>query len=228
MMKDHIFNKQKMRHQPSGLIISPRYQDVNSCEIQKTNCTWLMVTHETCGKDDVMTALAKATGDAVLKFEPFVLHVLCQELQDAQLLHSVAIDSGFRNSGITVGRGGKIMMAVRSTHCLEVPLSHKGKVMVSEEYIEFLIHTANRKMEENARRIDRFYKCLQLALGTAGSATSSPAAERERSRSMYVRRRKRKNFREPGLPTAAEGLSEDLEPEDNTESNLDVFAGITI
>ncbi|KFU87310.1 tRNA wybutosine-synthesizing protein 3, partial [Chaetura pelagica] len=96
-----------------------------------------------------MTALEKATGDVVFKFEPFVLHVLCQELQDAQLLHSVAVGAGFRNSGITVGRGGKITVAVRSTHCLEVPLSHKGKLMVSEEYIEFLIHVANQKMEEN-------------------------------------------------------------------------------
>ncbi|NXY15884.1 TYW3 protein, partial [Atrichornis clamosus] len=96
-----------------------------------------------------MTALEKATGDVVFKFEPFVLHVLCQELRDAQLLHSVAVDSGFRNSGITVGRGGKITMAVRSTHCLEVPLSHKGRLMVSEEYIEFLVHVANQKMEEN-------------------------------------------------------------------------------
>ncbi|NXP03257.1 TYW3 protein, partial [Thinocorus orbignyianus] len=97
-----------------------------------------------------MTALEKATGDVVLKFEPFVLHVLCQELQDAQLLQPpAAIDSGFRNSGISVGKGGKIVMAVRSTHCLEVPLSHKGKLMVSEEYIEFLIHVANQKMEEN-------------------------------------------------------------------------------
>ncbi|NXH16127.1 TYW3 protein, partial [Bucco capensis] len=96
-----------------------------------------------------MTALQKATGDAVLKFEPFVLHVLCQELRDAQLLHSVAVESGFRNSGITVGRGGKTMMAVRSTHCLEVPLTRQGRLMVSEEYIEFLIHIANQKMEEN-------------------------------------------------------------------------------
>ncbi|XP_057263142.1 tRNA wybutosine-synthesizing protein 3 homolog isoform X1 [Pezoporus wallicus] len=133
--------------------------DAQSCGIQKTNCAWLLVTHETCAKEDVMTALEKATGDAVLKFEPFVLHVLCQELQDAQLLHSVAVNSGFRNSGITVGRGGKIMMAVRSTHCLEVPLSHKGKLMVSEEYMEFLIDVANRKMEENTRRID---SCLLL------------------------------------------------------------------
>lgn len=52
--------------------------------------------------------------------------------------------------------------AVRSTHCLEVPLSHKGRLMVSEEYIEFLVHVANQKMEENIRRIDRFVRIHQF------------------------------------------------------------------
>ncbi|EMP33207.1 tRNA wybutosine-synthesizing protein 3 like protein [Chelonia mydas] len=80
-----------------------------------------------------MTALQKATGDAVFKFEPFILHVQCQELQDAQLL------------------------AVRSTHCLEVPLSHMGQLMVTEEYVDFLVQIANRKMEENMKRIDRSF-----------------------------------------------------------------------
>ncbi|XP_054254954.1 tRNA wybutosine-synthesizing protein 3 homolog [Indicator indicator] len=121
----------------------------------KKDCRWLMVTHERVPKTPCLAALEKSTGDVVLKFEPFVPHVLCQELQDAQLLHSVAINSGFRNSGITVGRGGKVMMAVQSTHCLEVPLTHKGKLMVSEEYFEFLVHIANGKMEEKTRRIDR-------------------------------------------------------------------------
>ncbi|XP_075567017.1 tRNA wybutosine-synthesizing protein 3 homolog [Pelecanus crispus] len=196
--------------------------------IQKKNCTWLMVTHEMCIKDDVMTALEKATGDVVLKFEPFVLHVLCQELQDAQLLHSVAIDSGFRNSGITVGRGGKIMMAVRSTHCLEVPLSHKGKLMVSEEYIEFLIHAANRKMEENTRRIDRLYKSLELALGTAVSANTSPSDETDKNRSVYFHRRKRKTIQEQNVHTSPKDHNEELEPEDDTEINLEIFAEIMI
>ncbi|XP_035747718.1 tRNA wybutosine-synthesizing protein 3 homolog isoform X2 [Egretta garzetta] len=187
-----------------------------------------MVTHEVCIKDDVMTALEKATGDVVLKFEPFILHVLCQELQDAQLLHAVAIDSGFRNSGITVGRGGKIMMAVRSTHCLEVPLSHKGKLMVSEEYIEFLIHVANRKMEENTRRIDRFYKCLELALKTAVGADSSPSEETEKDRSVYIHRRKRKTVQEQDVHTSTKDHKEELEPEDDSESNLDIFAEIVV
>ncbi|XP_010121081.1 PREDICTED: tRNA wybutosine-synthesizing protein 3 homolog, partial [Chlamydotis macqueenii] len=202
--------------------------DANSRQIQKKSCTWLLVAHDTCTKDDVMTALEKATGDVVLKFEPFVLHVLCQELQDAQLLHSAAIDSGFRNSGITVGRGGKIMMAVRSTLCLEVPLSHKGKLMVSEEYIEFLIRVANRKMEENTRRIDRFYTSLELALKTAVSANNSPSEETEKNRSVYIHRRKRKTIREQGAHTSPKDHSEELEPDDDTESNLGIFAEIMI
>ncbi|XP_029412270.1 tRNA wybutosine-synthesizing protein 3 homolog isoform X2 [Nannospalax galili] len=79
-------------------------------------------------------------------------------------VHSVAVTSGFRNSGITVGKRGKMMLAVRSTHGLEVPLSHKGKLMVTEEYVEFLLNIANQKMEENKRRIGRFYDCLQHAM----------------------------------------------------------------
>ncbi|XP_073859781.1 tRNA wybutosine-synthesizing protein 3 homolog isoform X9 [Macaca fascicularis] len=127
---------------------------INGFEVQKQNCGWLLVTHKPCEKDDVIVALKKANGDATLKFEPFILHVQCQQLQDARILHSVAIDSGFRNSGITVGKRGKIMLAVRSTHGLEVPLSHKGKLMVTEEYIDFLLNVANQKMEENKKRIE--------------------------------------------------------------------------
>uniref|UniRef100_A0A8C3LPB3 tRNA wybutosine-synthesizing protein 3 homolog n=1 Tax=Chrysolophus pictus TaxID=9089 RepID=A0A8C3LPB3_CHRPC len=175
-----------------------------------------------------MAALGNATGNVVFKFEPFVLHVQCQELQDAQLLHSVAIESGFKNSGITVGRGGKIMMAVRSAHCLEVPLSHMGKLMVSEEYIEFLVHVANQKMEENARRIDRFYKHLEAALEAAGGVSSSPSTDTGQVHAVYVRRRKRKTAREQDVLPSPEGRNEELEPGDDPEGSLDIFAGITL
>ncbi|XP_014748048.1 PREDICTED: tRNA wybutosine-synthesizing protein 3 homolog isoform X2 [Sturnus vulgaris] len=172
--------------------------DTDGTGVQKKNCTWLLVTHEPCAKGDVMTALEKATGDAVFKFEPFVLHVLCRELQDAQLL------------------------AVRSTHCLEVPLSHKGRLMVSEEYIEFLVHVANQKMEENIRRIDRFQKGLELALEAAVPADTLFPEGPEKSHSVYVHRRKRQTAQEQTDP------SRELEPQDDTESSLGLFAEIMI
>ncbi|XP_067331567.1 tRNA wybutosine-synthesizing protein 3 homolog isoform X2 [Channa argus] len=111
-----------------------------SSDVQKQNCVWLFVSHKTCTSDDLMTAVAKSSGDAVLKFEPFVLHVQCRRLEDAQL------------------------MAVRSTHGLEVPLSHEGKLLVEHKYINFLTQIANQKMEENLRRIHRFFQNLQSAL----------------------------------------------------------------
>uniref|UniRef100_A0A8C3W392 tRNA wybutosine-synthesizing protein 3 homolog n=1 Tax=Catagonus wagneri TaxID=51154 RepID=A0A8C3W392_9CETA len=123
-------------------------QDMDSFEVQKQNCCWLLVSHKPCVKDDV---------------------------------HSVAIDSGFRNSGITVGKRGKTMLAVRSTHGLEVPLSHKGKLMVTEEYIDFLLKIANHKMEENKKRIERFYNCLQLALEKETITTNSHPKEKNNS-----------------------------------------------
>ncbi|XP_069029379.1 tRNA wybutosine-synthesizing protein 3 homolog isoform X3 [Embiotoca jacksoni] len=110
--------------------------------VQKKNCVWLFVTHHKCTSDDLICGVARSTGNSVLKFEPFVLHVQCRNLENAQL------------------------MAVRSTHGLEVPLTHEGKLLVEHEYIHFLTQTANQMMEENIRRIHRFYQNLQSALLT--------------------------------------------------------------
>uniref|UniRef100_A0ABI7XTR8 tRNA wybutosine-synthesizing protein 3 homolog n=1 Tax=Felis catus TaxID=9685 RepID=A0ABI7XTR8_FELCA len=107
-------------------------------------------------------------------------------------VHSVAIDSGFRNSGITVGKRGKTMLAIRSTHGLEVPLSHKGKLMVTEEYIDFLLKIANQKMEENKKRIERFYNCLQHALEKETITNSHPKEKiKDKNNSSYTHKKKR-------------------------------------
>ncbi|XP_065784412.1 tRNA wybutosine-synthesizing protein 3 homolog isoform X1 [Muntiacus reevesi] len=227
---------------------------INGSEVQKQNCSWLLVTHKACVKDDVIifvagkiaasnpsrkrftfkihalfpkdsessclvVALRRADGDAILKFEPLVLHVQCRQLQDARILHSVAIDSGFRNSGITVGKRGKIMLAVRSTHGLEVPLSHQGKLMVTEEYIDFLLKIANQKMEENKKRIERFYNCLQHALEKETvSATSHP---KEKVNSPYIRKKKRNPDKAHGKHVTEENDKE-LENNDHDDPGISV------
>ncbi|XP_038601378.1 tRNA wybutosine-synthesizing protein 3 homolog isoform X3 [Tachyglossus aculeatus] len=162
-------------------------RDSDHFEIQKQNCSWLLVTHQLLEKDD---------------------------------LHSVAIASGFRNSGITVGKKGKIMMAVRSTHVLEVPLCRKGKLMVSQEYIDFLIQIANEKMEENKRRIERFYNCLQLALKTEETPNDATA---EKTPVVYTRRRKKNPERVQDSRVSAEKADTRLESDGDSETNLDFF-----
>lgn len=196
---------------------------VSDCtDVQKQNCSWLFVTHEKCQKGDVIAALEKSSGDAVFKFEPCVLHVQCRQLENAQLLHSVAINSGFRNSGVTVGKKGKIIMAVRSTHCLEVPLSHRGRVLVPEEYIEFLVGTANNKMEENLKRIERFYDCLRAALDPEQVNKSCLTEEETQKKPVYRRRRKRTEQDRPDSDCGLQNQS-DSEQQDDLDSELTLF-----
>ncbi|ELW68030.1 tRNA wybutosine-synthesizing protein 3 homolog isoform X2 [Tupaia chinensis] len=172
--------------------------DINGFAVQKQNRCWLLVTHKPCVKDDVILALKKANGDAVLKFEPFVLHVQCRQLQDAQIL------------------------AVRSTHGLEVPLSHKGKLMVTEEYIEFLLNIANQKMEENKKRIERFYNCLQHALERE-TTTNSPVKIKEKNNRPYTHKKKRKPEKAHGECINGE-YDKDLENDEDDNPGI----GVTI
>ncbi|KAM8930145.1 tRNA wybutosine-synthesizing protein 3 homolog [Pelodytes ibericus] len=182
---------------------------------QKQNCSWLFVTHEICSPEQVLAALQKSVGNAVLKFEPLVLHIQCRQLEDAQLLHKVAIDSGFRNSGITVGKKGKMIMAVRSTHCLEVPLSHGGKCLVSSEYVAYVVETANQKMEENFRRISRFHSSLVSALHEKDCTRNG---EDLVGSSVYMRRRRRDKAED----NKSESFSHEDESDD-PEENLTLF-----
>ncbi|XP_026169244.1 tRNA wybutosine-synthesizing protein 3 homolog [Mastacembelus armatus] len=210
----------------SGRIILIDAATENS-DVQKQNCTWLFVSHQKCTLDDLIHGLTKSIGDAVLKFEPFVLHVQCRKLEDAQLMHSVAINSGFRNSGLTVGKTEKIMMAVRSTHGLEVPLSHEGRLLVGHEYIHFLTQIANQKMEENLRRIHRFYHNLQSALTKETLQIHDPPGsqdiqhplksletEKEKKTSVYKRRRKREKHRTTSECCHVDGSSSVQEQDD--------------
>ncbi|XP_071482118.1 tRNA wybutosine-synthesizing protein 3 homolog [Diadema antillarum] len=136
-------------------------ENSDDTSIKKKGCRWLFVTHKWAHTDEVMSALKGTDGSAVLKFEPFVLHVQCQSIDKARIMHQSAVASGFRNSGITIGNGGKVMTAVRSTHGLEVPLTDGGTLLVSEEYIKFVVNLANKKMKENFTRIQRFFDNLK-------------------------------------------------------------------
>ena len=52
-------------------------------------------------------------GVITLKFEPFILHVQCRNTEAAKRLHTISLEAGYRNSGITLGKSGKVTLAVR-------------------------------------------------------------------------------------------------------------------
>lgn len=95
----------------------------------------------------------------MFRFEPLIIAVECKDIEAAQFLVSLAISSGFRESGIT-SVNKRVIIAIRCSIRLEVPLGDTEKIMVSPEYVKYLVELANEKMEANRRRSDNFLDAL--------------------------------------------------------------------
>ena len=161
----------------SGRIVILR-ESQSSDKIRKAGCEWITVSHTDLDPSKGFDAFISRTRDpgcVVLKFEPFVLHVQCRSMIVAKQVHTAASEAGFRNSGLSVGKSGKIVVAVRSTHGLEVPLTDdEGNDMVSREYVEFVIKKSNTKLVENLERIIRFEDKLKEGLTIKIEKESKP------------------------------------------------------
>ncbi|XP_019614050.1 PREDICTED: tRNA wybutosine-synthesizing protein 3 homolog [Branchiostoma belcheri] len=153
-------------------------------EEKKKGCDWLMISHSQTDTASVMTSLRMHdhTGSAVFKFEPFVLHVQCRTIQDARLLHQAGVQAGFRNSGISLGSKGKVVVAIRSTHTLEAPLSDRGRMLVDEGYVSYLVTAANGKLEENQRRVQRFFCYLKEILSKQAESVPSHTVQHRKDK----------------------------------------------
>ena len=136
----------------------------------KSDCQWLYVTHERADFDAILQCLAQREENlplVSLKFEAFILHVICRTLECAKVLLNIALECGYRNSGMVTSNQGKITLAVRSTHGLEVPLVINGRLGVDETYIRELVSIVNEKMTANMAKIDKFRSCVENKFGSA-------------------------------------------------------------
>ncbi|CAN7997762.1 unnamed protein product, partial [Ixodes hexagonus] len=174
----------RIKHVVEHLNALPQYYTTSSCSgrtvlfssskdssghtVRKKGCIWLNVSHELLGQSDLELSLSGDTGSAVLKFEPFILHVRCETLEDARKLLATSIGAGCRNSGIMISKTGSVHVAVRTTLSMEVPLSKGGNLLVTPQYLEFVTSEANAKMAENLARLERFFAALRDLEGARG------------------------------------------------------------
>ncbi|XP_022926928.1 tRNA wybutosine-synthesizing protein 2/3/4 [Cucurbita moschata] len=128
--------------------------------------SWLFVSHEFADPNSVIDLLFRSPStngelsELVFRFEPLIIAIECKDLGSAQDLVSTAISSGFRESGIT-SASKRVIIAIRCSIRMEVPLGTTEKIMVSPEYVRYLVDVANEKMVANKKRTDGFLKALQ-------------------------------------------------------------------
>ncbi|KAJ8761812.1 hypothetical protein K2173_004661 [Erythroxylum novogranatense] len=127
--------------------------------------SWLFITHDHANPDSVVSLLfpnyISPAGELVFRFEPLIIAVECKDVESAQFLVSLAISSGFRESGITSAGKKRVIAGIRCSIRMEVPLGDSDNLLVSQEYVRFLVDVANRKMEANRKRTEGLLTVLR-------------------------------------------------------------------
>ncbi len=116
--------------------------------------------------DEKAEADLSLTEAITLRFEPFILAVECDSLEHAGTLVHVAVQAGFRESGLAFGTHfppSKIIASIRCSIKLEVPVAHRNNRdnLLSPAYLEYLVSLANAKFNTNAARTTRLFATLR-------------------------------------------------------------------
>lgn len=133
---------------------------------KKSRFEWIYVTHDTGCKDALKkTAIALRETEEIpeeivrLRSEPFILHVCCKTMKDAEDLLDITFNSGIRRAGIMMVKK-RIMIEIIGANILDTPISKAGKFYPDDEYLDLLICTAEEKLVKNHKQINRFYDNL--------------------------------------------------------------------
>ncbi|KAG0149826.1 hypothetical protein CROQUDRAFT_653115 [Cronartium quercuum f. sp. fusiforme G11] len=109
-----------------------------------------------------------------LTYQPPVLHLMARSVEIAAVVLRAAIAAGFRNSGLTIGQRGKVILAIRSsTGGLDVPIAclssqnnetERFELVVEEDYLSNLLKIGHELMSKNQSRLTRLFTALESSL----------------------------------------------------------------
>jgi tRNA wybutosine-synthesizing protein 3 len=122
--------------------------------------------HRPVRKEEVIAAIAEAPAstDAELWFivQSPILHVACRTVDKAAALLRLALDAGFKYSGMkgTAATTGRVVVELMSTERMDVPLAAAGTIFYTEQYLEFIVQTANVMLTRGKAKLERFFESL--------------------------------------------------------------------
>lgn len=114
--------------------------------------------------DELMKALYAASRKKetlIFKQEPPIMHICCKSLSDAEKILNIARECGWKNSGImSIGGKTRIVLELRSTEYLALPVMDKGNLLVSDSFIRLLLKESNKRLERGWEKIRKLEKSL--------------------------------------------------------------------
>jgi len=113
------------------------------------------------------------------RFEPLLLHVAAASLNDGQKLLTIALNLGFRESGLVV-TDKRVTVAIRTnslstaTPLFPTAVGNRSKTSssssslssfyVPSSFLRALVHDANIRLESNWKLLDRLYRSIESML----------------------------------------------------------------
>jgi len=123
---------------------------------KKQETEWLFTSHKKTSLKEIKKALKEIPKQNVyFRFEPLILHIAANTIENAQKLVNSARDVGFKRTGIQSTKN-KIIIEIASTEILETIIAKNRKLLINDDYLKVLIQEANKKLQQNKNKIKKF------------------------------------------------------------------------
>lgn len=124
----------------------------------KLNAIWLGKWHSEVKIEEVLDAINKHDeGMLWFMLNSPILHIAARTLEDAVELLNLAISCGFKHSNIKSISHKKLVVEIRSTERMDVPLGKDKELWVSPEHLAKIVSMANlqlRRAKEKLKRLE--------------------------------------------------------------------------
>ena len=117
---------------------------------KKSDTKWINMSHDTINLD--FFNIEKKQGTIWLRFEGFILHVACSNLESATKFLNLA-KTFFKKSSI-LSISNKIIIEVKSSEVIEMPFYHDGSSHIDN--YNWLMEEINQRFEKNWKKMELF------------------------------------------------------------------------
>jgi tRNA wybutosine-synthesizing protein 3 len=132
--------------------------------------------HRRAVADEVWAAIEGGSGNIWFKFEPLILHVSCDSVETARKFLQAKAAAGIKRGGIFAVAPERVQIELEGTSRIQAPVKNGGELLVTREYVEKLVESANKKFEKNEQKWQRFADAFTLAFQPARAPPAAKAA----------------------------------------------------
>jgi tRNA wybutosine-synthesizing protein 3 len=129
----------------------------------KKDSGWVGKWHSEVSSDVIHAAMKDMPAAGIVWFmhEPTIMHIVCRDLSAAGKLVELARNHGYKKVGILSYKDDRVLVEVCGTERIDAPIAECARILVADEYIEYLAVLANKKFKKGVQRLNRFEKALR-------------------------------------------------------------------